>query len=63
MIYDLNHGAYVIVRRPATLPIVIVVPCEKPAGYASFATVFNALTYEVGPMSTEISTLETPFSR
>ena len=27
-----GYGAYVIVRTPATLPIVIVVPCEKPAG-------------------------------
>src|SRR5271154_6229513 len=25
-----DYGAYVIVRTPATLPIVIVVPCEKP---------------------------------
>ena len=33
-----------MVRTPATLPIVIVVPCEKPAGYTSFATEFSALT-------------------
>jgi hypothetical protein len=39
-----DYGAYVIVRTPATLPIVIVVPCEKPAGYTSFATEFSTLT-------------------
>jgi hypothetical protein len=44
MINRLNYGAYVIVRTPAMLPIVIVVPCEKPAGYASFATELSALT-------------------
>jgi len=27
----LNYGEYVMVRTPAMLPIVIVVPCEKPA--------------------------------
>jgi hypothetical protein len=26
------YGEYVIVRVPATLAIVIVVPCEKPEG-------------------------------
>ena len=39
-----DYGEYVMVRTPATLPIVIVVPCEKPAGYASFATELSALT-------------------
>jgi hypothetical protein len=38
------YGEYVMVRTPAMLPMVIVVPCEKPAGYASFATEFSALT-------------------
>jgi hypothetical protein len=33
----------VIVRMPATLEIVIVVPGEKPAGYVSFATELSAL--------------------
>ena len=39
-----DYGEYVIVRTPAMLLIVIVVPCEKPAGYDSFATEFSALT-------------------
>jgi hypothetical protein len=34
----------VIVRVPATFVIVIVVPCEKPAGYDSLATEFSAFT-------------------
>ena len=41
---EADYGEYVIVRTPATLPIVIVVPCEKPAGYTSFATEFSTLT-------------------
>jgi len=39
-----GYGEYVIVRTPAMLAIVIVVPCEKPAGYDSFATELSALT-------------------
>jgi hypothetical protein len=39
-----DYGAYVIVRTPATLAIVMVVPCEKPVGYVSFATEFRAFT-------------------
>jgi|HubBroStandDraft_5_1064220.scaffolds.fasta_scaffold504653_2 hypothetical protein len=27
-----DYGEYVMVRTPATPPIVIVVPCEKPEG-------------------------------
>ena len=41
---NVDYGEYVIVRTPAMLAIVIVVPCEKPAGYVSFATVFSTLT-------------------
>jgi hypothetical protein len=39
-----DYGAYVIVRAPATLLIVIVVPWEKPVGYVSWATEFSAFT-------------------
>ena len=39
-----DYGEYVMVRTPATLVIVIVVPCEKPAGYVSLATELSALT-------------------
>jgi hypothetical protein len=38
------QGAYVIVRVPATLAIVIVTPCVKLAGYVSLATELSALT-------------------
>src|ERR1700722_11716834 len=60
---NVDYGEYVIVRTPATLLIVIVVPCEKPAGYDSFATEFSTLTYDVGPRRSERITDETPFSR
>jgi hypothetical protein len=29
---SVDYGEYVMVRTPATPPIVIVVPCEKPEG-------------------------------
>jgi hypothetical protein len=41
---DVDYGAYVIVRVPATLWIVTVTPCVKVVGYVSLATVFRALT-------------------
>jgi hypothetical protein len=34
----------VIVRTPATLVIVIVIPCVKDDGYVSLATELSALT-------------------
>ncbi len=52
-----------IVRVPATAPIVIVVPWEKPPGYTSFATELSAFTYDVGPSKSKSVTVETPFSR
>jgi hypothetical protein len=51
-----DYGAYVIVRTPATLLIVMVVPCEKPVGYDSWATEFSAFTYDVGPRRSEMTT-------
>jgi hypothetical protein len=41
---NVDYGAYVIVRVPATDAIVIVIPWVKPVGYASFATEFSAFT-------------------
>jgi len=38
------YGEYVIVRVPATLEIVTVMPCVKYVGYVSLATVLSALT-------------------
>jgi len=44
LLSDAFYGAYVIVRVPATLWIVTVIPCVKVVGYVSLATVLRALT-------------------